>query len=90
MRYVNDVVSALIETGSHRATKYVSATHVIKATRRAYKRKNKYTFGKGSIDIVLTIGRPNYSERRFIAECRSAGKRLPVRQVQLKALPKVR
>jgi len=65
--------------GSRKATKYVSPTLVIKASRRHRPRR-----GERTTEIVLTVGKPNFAERSFIAEVRRAGEPFPVRKVQLK------
>lgn len=65
-----------------RATKYLAPDKVVKATRR-FKRYNTM-----STDVVLTVGRPNYRERRKIALFRKAGVPFPVRRIQFDAWPR--
>ena len=66
-----------------KATKYVCVDHVLKATRKTYGGK----IGNGrTVDIVLTIGKPNYPERQFIKACLKAGEKFPIRKIQYKFL----
>lgn len=81
MRYVDKVVDALIAAEAHKATKYISDRMVVRACRRLFRGCVPRC---DSIDIVLTIGRPNYAERKFIKKCKAAGEPFPVRKVQLK------
>jgi len=74
---VNEVMN-----GSRKATKFLSPILVIKASRRFPPRK-----GAPIVDLVLTIGKPNYEERRFIAQAKKAGEPFPIKKVQLKPWP---
>lgn len=83
--YYNEVVEAIVHNPSAkvvRATKYISPTQVVRATRKVYGGK----LINGNIELVLTIGKPNYVEREFIKECRKAGEPFPVKNIQLKLL----
>lgn len=79
---IGKVVETLIGTEARKATKYISPTVVINATRVVYggriDRRDK------SISIVLKIGRPNYAEQQFIKLCKKANVPFPVRNIQLK------
>lgn len=77
-RAVVETTSA-VQNGARRATKFISPSCTVKATRQ-----HKPDGRKSSVTIILTIGRPNYSERAFIAACKKAGEPFPVRKVQLK------
>lgn len=85
--HLAQAVEALLTTGAFKATKYVSAKHVVRATRRRYRGR---IVERGKIEIILTAGSPNYAEREFIKRCKRAGEPLPVRKVQLKYPPKRR
>jgi hypothetical protein len=87
MKPVARVIDALVAASAHKATLYVTASHVIRATRRLFGRKISK---RDNIDIVLTIGRPNYLERRFIKQAKKAGVPFPVKKVQLRFPPKKR
>lgn len=76
--FIRDVVDWALD-GQRKATKYVSPTYVIKASRRHKPRK-----GERQAEIVLTLGRPNYAERAFIATAKKAGEPFPIRKVQLR------
>ena len=64
--------------GVRRATVYQSPQMVVKATRRHKGRKNER-----QTEWVLTVGVPNFAERKFIKDCKDAGEIFPVRDVQL-------
>ena len=81
----HQLVDALLTTGAYKATKYLTAKEVAKATRTRYKGK---FHDSGRLEILFTMGRPNYEEREFIKKCKKAGEPFPVKKIQLK-LPKV-
>lgn len=76
---VVDQVGNAIATRVRSAVKYISDKEVVKATRRFKPSKRNLRE-----EILLTIGRPNYAERRFIKLCKKAGEPFPVKKVQLK------
>ena len=78
-KWLGDVVTHTMN-GNKRATKYVSPSFTIKATRQ-----HKYRSGSLSGTVIVTIGRPNYAEREFIKKAKKAGEPFPVRKIQLKA-----
>lgn len=83
---INRVVGALLtDDDVRRATFYGSATFTIKATRMS--RPDKRTKREA---YTLTIGKPNFAERKFIKTCHAAGERFPLRRVQLQFWPKTR
>ena len=57
--------------GAYKAVKFLSKDLTVKATRKRYGRKYK------TIDLVVTIGRPNYEERELIKKMHKAYKELP-------------
>lgn len=67
------------------ATIYFDGQTVIRGTAR-----HRLDARARSTTIVLTVGKPNFVERRFIRLCRQAKEPLPVRKVQLKFWPKKR
>lgn len=81
----NDVFKAIPEvvkhvvSGARKATKYLSPTLTVKATRQhPVDRRNR------SDTIVLSIGKPNYQERDFIRVAKLAKEKFPISKVQLK------
>lgn len=81
---VSKVVDSLVSCGARSAEKYISPNLVVRASRRLFRGK----IIKGNIEIVLTIGRPNYAQRYFITDCKVAGEPLPVKKVILRFPPK--
>ena len=63
----------------YRATAYISDKLVAKATRRHKSDKRDRL-----VEMVLTVGKPNYAERQFIKKCKAAGEPLPLKRPQLK------
>ena len=76
---IGRVVFAILGSDAYRATKYISPTEVIKATRRHKRNKRAKR-----VEMVVTVGDPNYAEREFIKRCRQAGEPFPVKKIQLK------
>lgn len=77
--FLGDVVGQIM-LGAKRATKYVSPTLVYKATARHRIRR-----GARTVEMVVTIGKPNYAEREFIKVAKKAGETFPIKKVQIKA-----
>lgn len=61
------------------ATKYVSPDMVVKATERF--KPNGRTLHR---EFIVSVGKPNHSERQFIKNCQIVGEPFPVRKTQLK------
>lgn len=83
-KQIGEAVSCvLVVPNCRRATAYLSENFTVKATaqRRIDKRAKSAT-------VLVTMGRPNFLERRFIRLCQKAGMCFPLRQVQLKFWPK--
>lgn len=82
------VIAALVGR-AHTATKYLSPTLTVKATRLSHggrppSKRDRYA------TIILTIGAPNYRERAFIKAWLKAGERFPVQSLQFKEYGKPR
>jgi hypothetical protein len=78
--YVAKLVDQILTDRVRSAVKYVSPSHVVKATRKLYRGK----IYKRQVDIVVTIGKPNYAEREFVKFCKTAQEPFPVPDIQLK------
>jgi hypothetical protein len=65
--------------------KYVDPKTVVKITR-----KHKKDCREVSVTYLLTIGKPNYAERKFVKLCVKAGERFPVSKMQYKFYPKAK
>ena len=62
-----------------KVTYYDSKDLVVKVSR-----KHKLDARGHQSTFVVTVGRPNYAERKFIDKCFEAGQSLPLRKLQLK------
>jgi hypothetical protein len=79
-RAIGMLMRAVLLGGAIRATKYINEKQTIKATRKRYKKGVVHS----AIDIVITIGKPNYIERAFIKKHKQTGGSFPVKKLQLK------
>lgn len=78
MNAVTQVIEAIMRSDAKRATKYLDARTIVRATRRH----------NGANEFVLKLGTPNYAEREFIKSCRKAKEPFPVKKVLLQFYPK--
>lgn len=83
LRTVSRVVQTLLNQEAKKVTAFVSPTLTVKASRILY--DNKIDRRNKRAEIVLTLGVPNYAERKFIKLCQRAGERFPVRKLQVRA-----
>lgn len=92
MKHVEAVVMNLIFHDAHRATKFVSPTEVVRATRRLYRADRGRIPKRGPIEIVLHLGRPNARELKIAKQYRKAGEPFPVKNLRFEfpAKPKKR
>lgn len=76
------ISSLLVLSNKRKATKFIGPHLVVKATRQRKTRKNAshHTF-------LLTVGQPNYLERKFIKQSLAAGEKFPVKKVQTRDFP---
>lgn len=65
------------------AVKYVSPQLRAKATKRF-----KTSAASKGMEIVVTVGKPNWSERKFVKQCELAGEKFPVQRLQMSWWPK--
>jgi hypothetical protein len=70
---VTRVVEAVVNCGTRKATYFISPKLVVKASamHKQDRRNSRET-------VVLTIGKPNYEERAFVAKCKKNGTKLPL------------
>lgn len=85
---VGSVVNSLLANSAYSATKYLSEKLIVRATRKLFKSEGRQIRKSSTVEIVLTIGQPNYLERDFIKDCRKAKEPFPVKNVVLKFPPK--
>lgn len=81
MNNIQKVCEAVMGGEVVKATQFVSSKFIVRAVR---KRFNKKIRKASNIEIHLTLGRPNYLERKFIKDCQKAGEPFPVKKIQLK------
>jgi len=79
---IAQVTAALMVSEAKSAVKYLDAKTIVRATwHNKPNSKNKHE------EMVITIGQPNYRERKFIAKCALECVKLPTKPV-LKDWPK--
>lgn len=71
-------VEAVFLDGVRKATVFQSPNLTVVATRR-----HKDTKRDRITEIILTIGKPNFANRKFVKDCLAAGEPFPVKKVQL-------
>lgn len=78
-KLIGQLVEIIVEGEAKKVTKYLSPKLVVKATRHG-----KVDRRSTQVHVLLTLGRPNFTERQFIKKCEKAGERFPVRKHQIK------
>lgn len=71
---VKDVVKEIIMKDAYKVTAYLHENLTVKATRKLYKGGWKK---QETMDIVLTVGKPNYEEREKIKRAKKEAKGQP-------------
>ncbi len=80
------LVETLVDSKAHKAAYYASEKLVVRVSRKLI--RGKLPAKNQNLEIILTIGRPNYEHREFIKLCKKAGEPFPVKKIQLKFPPK--
>lgn len=79
--HVARCIQSLVQTDAYRATLYVSPLETVKVTSRNRKPRH------GNLELVVTIGRPNWHERQRIKQFNKVKEPYPVKIVQLQYRP---
>jgi hypothetical protein len=72
------VMDLVLFSGMKHAVKFIQPDHVLKATRRGKDNRANH------IEILVTVGKPNFRERAFIKACKKAGEPFPIKKIQVK------
>ena len=75
--------NALLAAKAKTATLYVSEKQTVRISRRMFGTPGRRKFSPRTVDLVVTVGRPNHQAREFIRRARQAGEPFPVKRVQL-------
>lgn len=90
-QFVGRTVESLLTNNTiHTATTYISEDTTVRATRKRYLKKRNIDLRAKSVDIILTIGKPNHAARKFIKICKKAKVSFPIKAVQIKFFPRKR
>ena len=65
----SDMAEAIIVGGAYKVTKYLSDKLTVKATRKRFKGK---ILKNHPIEIMFTVGPPNYADRKAIKKAKKA------------------
>lgn len=84
IKVISSIVDCLIKNKAFVATKYISSSLIVRATRKLSKKR----IAKGNIEIVLTIGKPNYQERDLIKGFKKDKEEFPIKGIIIKFPPK--
>jgi len=76
-RDVDKVVKALLDTQAYSAVRFLSDRQIVRATKPRRRKGKQWDARDSSVQLVLTIGAPNYLEREVIRRHKKAGKPLP-------------
>jgi hypothetical protein len=80
----DNVLNMLIKNVAfRRATKYISDKLTFKATRQ-----RRFDEWEKQQTYIVTIGAPNYAEKKFIKLCKECGEPFPVKKIVLQSWPK--
>jgi hypothetical protein len=60
----SELATIILVEGAYKATRYLNPKLTIKATRKRY--KGKFSRSNQAIDIIFTVGKPNYEEREVL------------------------
>lgn len=81
MSAIGSVIEVLLRSGAKSAVKFLSEKQIVRATRKTFKSAND---PRANVELTLTLGRPNFAERKFVKLCKKAGEKFPVKKIQLK------
>jgi hypothetical protein len=89
-KYFAEVADCIMASGNtvYKATKYIDERMTLKATRKRF--GGKIPKNERRIEILFTIGTPNYEERQFIKLLKKSGEPFPVKNVQLKHIRSIK
>ncbi len=72
----------ILEGGAIQAIKFFSEKLTVKATRRCF--RGKINKRDNRVEILFTIGAPNYKEREFIKKGKKVGEPFPIKKILIK------
>ena len=82
LKTFSDLASLILNETVISGVKYISPTLTVKATRKLFNKKIDKRSRR--IEILCTIGIPNYVEREFIKKAKMAGEPFPIKRIQIR------
>lgn len=74
-----DIITLMLDRRLKHATKFLTSQYTVKATHRG-----TWDGRDSRNEILVTVGRPNHAERRFIRLAKKAGEPFPIKKIQVK------
>lgn len=81
--FFGELAKPILEDTAYKVTKIVTNNLTIKATRKRF--KGRIDKRGRIIEILFTLGRPNYQEREYIKKCKK-NKTNPTRELLIKRI----
>ena len=81
--YFGELAGYILNLEAYKATKFIDEKTTLKATLKRFDKKMPRK-NDSRIEILFTLGKPNYEERDFIKLCKRSGEPFPVKKIQLK------
>lgn len=81
------VIENLLRTDAWRTTKFVSDKVIVRATRKTF---NGKLSKQGNLELIVSIGKPNYKEREYIKLLKKAKEPFPVKKMLTQFPPQKR
>lgn len=71
------VIESCLYLHTRQATIYLTPKLIVRGVRRF-----RFEKRQRRDEMIVTVGEPNFKERKFIALCKKTGERFPVRKIQ--------
>jgi hypothetical protein len=82
-KYFSELADYILNLGAYKATKFIDEKTTLKATLKRFDRKMPRK-NSSRVEVLFTLGKPNYEERKFLRLCKISGEPFPVKKAQLK------
>ena len=80
--FFSELAECILVGGAYKATKFINPKLTIKATRKRL--KGKIDKRSKIVEILFTVGAPNYKEREYLKKEKKAGRGMNTGYVHLK------
>lgn len=73
----SELAEKILILGAYKATKFLDEKLTVKATRKRF--KGRIIKGSKTIEIMFTVGKPNYEERELVKRAKKTGEKLDLK-----------